>query len=48
MLPRASASTYTLRNLGILKLFTVRGHDWYKKRFENYPKDRRAIIPYVL
>ncbi|XP_068239168.1 3-oxo-5-alpha-steroid 4-dehydrogenase 1-like [Palaemon carinicauda] len=23
-------------------------HDWYLKKFEDYPKDRKAIFPYVL
>ena len=22
-------------------------HAWYKKKFENYPKHRKALIPYV-
>ena len=23
-------------------------HSWYRKRFEDYPKDRKALIPFVL
>ena len=26
----------------------IAGHKWYEKQFDNYPKDRRAIFPFIL
>ncbi|KZO90348.1 hypothetical protein CALVIDRAFT_506952 [Calocera viscosa TUFC12733] len=26
----------------------VSGHGWYRQKFEDYPKDRRAVIPFLL
>lgn len=26
----------------------IQSHKWYKSKFENYPKNRKAIIPYVI
>ena len=26
----------------------VRGHQWYHSKFPNYPKERRAVIPFVV
>ena len=26
----------------------VKGHAWYHQKFENYPKERKAVIPFVL
>ena len=26
----------------------VANHKWYKKKFPDYPSDRKAIIPYLL
>ena len=26
----------------------IAGHKWYKEKFDNYPSDRRAIIPFIL
>lgn len=22
-------------------------HEWYKQKFENYPKNRKAVIPFI-
>ena len=43
-LPGAAFAAFTFVNLG------PRGaahHQWYLKRFEDYPRGRRAVIPYV-
>jgi 3-oxo-5-alpha-steroid 4-dehydrogenase 1 len=26
----------------------VQGHAWYHKKFKNYPKERKAVVPFVL
>jgi 3-oxo-5-alpha-steroid 4-dehydrogenase 1 len=26
----------------------IAGHKWYNEKFEDYPKDRKAILPYLL
>lgn len=26
----------------------LRTHSWYKQKFEDYPRSRRAIIPFLL
>jgi len=26
----------------------LRGHEWYKERFPDYPKERRAVIPWLI
>ena len=26
----------------------VRGHQWYHGKFPNYPKERRAVVPFIL
>jgi len=26
----------------------IRGHQWYHRKFPNYPKERKAVIPFVL
>ena len=26
----------------------IAGHEWYNKTFEDYPKNRKAILPYLL
>ncbi|MFT6052587.1 MAG: 3-oxo-5-alpha-steroid 4-dehydrogenase 1 [Halioglobus sp.] len=35
----------TMANLGPRALYT---HKWFRKTFENYPKERRAVIPFIL
>jgi 3-oxo-5-alpha-steroid 4-dehydrogenase 1 len=35
----------TIANLAPRALYT---HKWFRKTFENYPKERKAIIPFVL
>jgi 3-oxo-5-alpha-steroid 4-dehydrogenase 1 len=29
-------------------LRSLNHHKWYKEKFDNYPKKRKAILPYVL
>lgn len=26
----------------------ISGHGWYRQKFEDYPKDRKAVIPFIL
>lgn len=26
----------------------VRGHQWYRNRFPNYPKERKAVVPFLI
>jgi len=43
-LPAFSFALWTLANL---LPRAIDHHRWYKKRFENYPKDRKAVIPFL-
>ncbi len=43
-LPAASFAIWTFSNLVPRAL---NHHDWYKENFKNYPKDRKAILPYL-
>jgi len=43
-LPAASFAIWTFSNLVPRAL---NHHDWYKENFENYPKERKAVIPYL-
>lgn len=36
---------YSLANLGVRALSH---HAWYRERFEDYPRERRALLPFVL
>ena len=43
-LPAAAFAFYTFSNIG------PRGHHhhlWYLSKFDNYPKHRRAVIPFI-
>jgi steroid 5-alpha reductase family enzyme len=44
-LPALAFAIWTIANL-IPR--AIAHHRWYLKRFEDYPSDRKAIIPYVL
>lgn len=44
-LPALSFAIWTMVNL-IPRAFDH--HKWYKSHFENYPKERKVVIPYVL
>jgi len=35
----------TVGNLGPRALYT---HRWFKKNFDDYPAERKAVIPYIL
>ena len=26
----------------------IKGHQWYHSKFESYPKDRKAIFPFII
>ena len=43
-LPGLSFAVFTIANL-LPRAY--KNHKWYKKQFENYPKNRKAIIPYI-
>jgi 3-oxo-5-alpha-steroid 4-dehydrogenase 1 len=44
-LPAFSFALWTMANL-IPR--AIDHHRWYKRRFENYPKSRKAVIPYLV
>lgn len=44
-LPAASFAIWTAANLVPRAL---NHHDWYHEKFEDYPKDRKAVIPFVV
>ena len=44
-LPALSFTLWTFFNLVPRAL---NHHDWYLENFDNYPKNRKAVIPYIL
>uniref|UniRef100_A0A0B6Z3K1 3-oxo-5alpha-steroid 4-dehydrogenase (NADP(+)) n=1 Tax=Arion vulgaris TaxID=1028688 RepID=A0A0B6Z3K1_9EUPU len=44
-LPAFSFAVFTMFNIGPR---AVQHHRWYKEKFDDYPKDRKALIPFVL
>ncbi|MCR9164905.1 MAG: DUF1295 domain-containing protein [Nannocystaceae bacterium] len=44
-LPGLAFALYTAANVGPRALAN---HRWYREKFENYPSERRALIPFVL
>ena len=44
-LPALSFTLWTFFNLVPRAL---NHHEWYKEYFDNYPKNRKAVIPYIL
>lgn len=44
-LPGVAFALYTAANVGPRALAN---HRWYRERFENYPAERKALIPFVL
>jgi 3-oxo-5-alpha-steroid 4-dehydrogenase 1 len=44
-LPALAFAVYTFSNLAPR---AVKQHAWYKQKFEDYPKDRAAVIPFLL
>ncbi|KAH7725208.1 3-oxo-5-alpha-steroid 4-dehydrogenase 1-like protein [Aphelenchoides avenae] len=44
-LPAAALAFHTLANLGPRSL---QHHEWYLKKFEDYPKERQALVPFLL
>jgi len=44
-LPGLAFAMYTAANLGPR---AVANHRWYQQKFEEYPKDRKALLPFVL
>ena len=44
-LPSMTFAIWTFCNLSPRSL---NHHNWYKEKFNNYPKDRKAILPYIL
>lgn len=43
-LPAAAFAAFTFVNLGPRG---ARHHEWYHRRFEDYPRRRRAVLPFV-
>lgn len=44
-LPSLAFATFTALNIGPR---AIQHHRWYLDKFEDYPKSRRALIPFVL
>lgn len=44
-LPAFALATFTISNLGPR---AMQHHEWYRKKFENYPKNRKAYIPFLM
>ena len=44
-LPAAAFAIFTLCNIGPR---AWQHHQWYRKQFDDYPRHRRALIPFVL
>jgi len=44
-LPSITFAIWTFCNLSPRSL---NHHKWYKEKFDNYPKKRKAILPYIL
>ncbi|CAD8116194.1 unnamed protein product [Paramecium sonneborni] len=43
-----SGFLFFFSTLSILSARAISTHKWYKNKFHNYPKQRKAIIPYIL
>ena len=39
---------FSLGAIGCIGVRALHTHRWYEKNFENMPKDRKALIPYIL
>ncbi|KAF8595677.1 hypothetical protein BDV93DRAFT_611291 [Ceratobasidium sp. AG-I] len=39
---------FTLVEIAVMLPRAIRGHAWYHDKFEDYPKERRAAIPFVV
>ncbi|KAG8697093.1 hypothetical protein FRC08_006747 [Ceratobasidium sp. 394] len=39
---------FTLVEIAIMLPRALRGHKWYHEKFEDYPRDRKAVIPLLL
>ena len=44
-IPTAAFALWTMANLVPR---AIAHHDWYKNKFKDYPKSRRALIPFIL
>eukprot|EP01069_Polyplicarium_translucidae_P006433 Polyplicarium_translucidae@DN2964_c0_g1_i5.p1 len=43
-----AAFAFALFSLCFLGPRAVQHHDWYRRKFDAYPKDRKALVPFVL
>ena len=39
---------FTLVEVALMLPRAFRGHEWYHEKFEDYPKERRAVIPFLI
>ncbi|KAI8393710.1 3-oxo-5-alpha-steroid 4-dehydrogenase-domain-containing protein [Radiomyces spectabilis] len=46
--PSTPALTFAIATMSTLFPRAWRIHKWYKKEFPNYPKNRKAVVPFVL
>ncbi|CEL52968.1 3-oxo-5-alpha-steroid 4-dehydrogenase 1 [Rhizoctonia solani AG-1 IB] len=42
------AVLFTLVEVALMLPRAQRGHEWYHEKFSDYPKDRKAVIPFLL
>lgn len=42
------ASTFLIWTLANLLPRSLRHHKWYKEKFEEYPEERKAVIPWLV
>jgi steroid 5-alpha reductase family enzyme len=43
-----SAWIFAINTFSNLCPRAIQTHNWYKTKFDNYPKERKAIIPYII
>jgi 3-oxo-5-alpha-steroid 4-dehydrogenase 1 len=39
---------FTVVEVAVMLPRAIRGHEWYHRKFEDYPKDRKAVVPFLL
>lgn len=39
---------FTLVEVALMLPRALRGHEWYHEKFDDYPKDRKAVVPFLI
>jgi len=39
---------FFIAEIAVMLPRAVKGHEWYHQKFENYPAERKAVVPYLL